>query len=48
MAIILSLLAILIAVCITRQHNVWYLISLYWVLVSIKWRIEHENKHSKG
>ena len=35
--IILALLALTIAICITLKLNVWYMIAIYWCLVSINW-----------
>ena len=31
---------ITIAICVTLSLNVWYMIAIYWVLVSINWLLK--------
>ncbi len=38
--IILALLALAIAICVTLKLNVWYMIAIYWSLVSLNWVIK--------
>ena len=38
--IVLAALALAIAICLTLSLNVWYMIAIYWVLVSINWLLK--------
>lgn len=45
MKLVLSALAAVIAVMVAESVSVWWLISIYWLLVSLNWMKKEGGKH---
>ena len=45
--IILAVLALTIAICVTLKLNVWYIIAIYWTLVSVNWILKEIKDRKK-
>lgn len=45
--IILAVLALTIAICVTLKLNVWYMIAIYWTLVSVNWILKEIKDRKK-
>ena len=45
--ITLAVLALTIAICVTLNLNVWYMIAIYWTLVSVNWILKEIKDRKK-